>query len=208
MDLDVQFDQYTSRKLRFLIDTGADINLTRTGITDTKYLTTVKHPLQITTASRSVMQGGEKEVECLPVMSSFDIDSSEEATYKLPVKFYEADIGVEGILCYEWLAMYDLVVRPFKNCLQKVDDISRAWVVFNGLRTTPVEVCGVSRLDTPFLTRTKPTGPAKKKDRLQGIPKVPKFGRMLDFFSGTGSLRKVFQNMGYEVILMHVGPRP
>ena len=101
MDLDVQFDQYTSRKLRFLIDTGADINLIRTGITDPKYLTTLNHPLQITTASRSVMQGGEKEVECLVVMSGFDVDRKEEATYKLPVKFYKADIGVEGILWYE-----------------------------------------------------------------------------------------------------------
>ena len=32
--------------------------------------------------------------------------------------------GVEGILCYEWLARYDLVVRRFKNCVQKEDDIS------------------------------------------------------------------------------------
>ena len=204
MDLEVHYDQYTARTLRFLIDTGADINLIRTGLTEPRHLTMVKNPLQITTANRAIMPGGEKQVNCTILMKGVDIDTKEEQAYHLPIKFYEADIGVEGILCYNWLATYDLVIRPFKNCLQKVDTRTKACVIFVGLRTTPVEVSSVTRWDTPFVTATKPTRPGKKKDRKDGIPRTPRFRRMMDLFSGTGSVGKVFRDMGYEVITVNV----
>ena len=115
MDLEVHYDQYTARTLRFLIDTGADINLIRTGLTEPRHLTMVKNPLQITTANRAIMPGGEKQVNCTILMKGVDINTKEEQAYRLPIKFYEADIGVEGILCYNWQATYDMVIRPVKN---------------------------------------------------------------------------------------------
>ena len=146
------------------------------------------------------MPGCEKQVNCTILMKGVDIDTKEEQAYHLPIKFYEADIGVEGILCYDWLATYDLVIRPFKTCFQKVDIRTKAWVIFVGLRTTPVEVSSVTRWDTPFVTATKPARPGKKKDRKSGIPRAPRFRLMMDLFSGTGSVGKAFMDIGYEVI--------
>ena len=83
---------------------------------------------------------------------------------------YEAISGMGSILGYKRLAIYDPVMRPLKNCLQTVGDISKTWVGFNRLGTAPVEVCDVSRGVPPFETITMLTRPTKKKGRIQGPP--------------------------------------
>ena len=47
------------------------------------------------------------------------MDTGEERTLLVPTSFYVADIGVDAILSYEWLAAYDFVVNPRRNALLK-----------------------------------------------------------------------------------------
>ena len=200
LTLDVYFDEHTHQGIRFLVDTGADINLLRKGLVDPKFLTPAKYPLEITTVSRSPMEGGSLETYAWVYLSGTDQDTREIKVLKCPAQFYEADIGVEGILCYEWLATFDLTLRPHKNCMQWVDSATKSWVIMPGIRQVPVAVRSVTRIETPCSKTTKPTRPGKREERLKRIPRNPRVRRMLDLYSGTGSVGEVFRKMGYEVI--------
>ena len=71
MDLSVEFlpnvecDPCQTRKLRVLVDTGAEINLIRKGIVGSPYMAAVKRPLRIAAANQATMHGGEHEVHCM-----------------------------------------------------------------------------------------------------------------------------------------------
>ena len=84
--------------------------------------------------------------------------------------------------------------------MQWVDSATKSWVIMPGIRQIPVAVRSVTRIETPCSKTTKPTRPGKREERLKRIPKAPRFRRMLDLYSGTGSVGEVFRKMGYEVI--------
>ena len=122
MDLTILYAPNVSRRIRALIDTGSEVNLIRTGITSPEYRVPVKRPLRIAMASHAIMPGGDMEVSCILTLTGRDHDTKERRDVEMPTSFYEADIGVEAILSYEWLAMYDFMVNPGMHVLMKKSD--------------------------------------------------------------------------------------
>ena len=88
-----------------------------------EYLVTVKRHLKIAMASHAIMPGGDREVSCLLTLSGLEHDTKEARVVQIPTTFYEADIGVEAILSYEWLAMYDFIVNPRMHVLMKKSQV-------------------------------------------------------------------------------------
>ena len=80
LDIILTFAPGITRKIGALIDTGAEVNLLRRGIAFPEYLTPVKHPLRLATASQDPLPGGDREVRCMATMKGREIDSGEERT--------------------------------------------------------------------------------------------------------------------------------
>ena len=90
MDLKVEFAPNALRKIRVLIDTGAEINLIRRGIAYPEYLMPVGRPIRIATANQAPMIGGEKEVHCVITLVAMKVDTGEDRFLEVPREFYEA----------------------------------------------------------------------------------------------------------------------
>ena len=125
----------------------------------------------------------------------------------MPTIFYEADIGFDAILSYEWLAMYDFVVNPNRHALMKKIQQTGDLIVIPGKRVSRLEVASTTRVDTPNVVPTKMTRPEKRVARRTPIPRAPKIRRALDLFSGTGSVAKALQEKGFEVVTVDFNPR-
>lgn len=207
MDMTIVYAPMVTRKIRVLVDTGSEVNLIRRGITAPEFLESVKRPLRIAMASHAIMPGGDKEVGCIISITGVERDTKEERTLEIPTTFYEAEIGVEAILSYEWLAMYDFLVDPGMHALLKKIPYTGDIVWFPGNHIHRTEVASVTRVDTPTVMPNKLTRPEKKLERKTVHPKEAKKRRMLDLFSGTGSVGDAFRKLGYEVWSVDVDPR-
>ena len=155
LDVFIEFAPLNTRKISVLVDTGAQVNLIRRGITFPQFLIPVKRPLKIAMASQAIMAGGEREVYCLLTLMGKEIDVGEDRTLEVPTIFYEADIGVDAILSYEWLAMYDFVVNPNRHALMKKIQQTGDLIVIPGKRVSRLEVASTTRVDTPNVVPTK-----------------------------------------------------
>jgi len=183
-----------------LFGTGAEINLIRKGIVGSPYLAAVKRPLRIAAANQATMHGGEHEVHSTITLTGMGVDTGEERTLLVTTSFYVADIGVDAILSYEWLATYDFVVNPRRNALlKKIPDTSDV-VAIHGKHVVKTEVASATRVDTPMVMPLPTSRPEKRTARQTPLLKMPKIYRMLDLFSGTGSVGNVFRSMGYQVV--------
>ena len=65
-------------------------------------LTPVGRPLRITTASNDLLTGGDRELACHVVLDGIEHDSRATRRVRVPTTFYEAEIGPEAIVSYEW----------------------------------------------------------------------------------------------------------
>ena len=207
MDLTILYAPNVSRRIRALIDTGSEVNLIRTGITSPEYRVPVKRPLRIAIASHAIMPGGDMEVSCILTLTGRDHDTKERRDVEIPTTFYEADIGVEAILSYEWLAMYDFMVNPGMHVLMKKIGGSGDILCFPGVHVHRAEVASTTRVDTPKIMPSKVGRVEKKAIRKGLIPRPPKIRRMLDLFAGTGSVGEAFKKLGYTIFSVDIDPR-
>ena len=98
--------------MRVLVDTGAQINLVRPGITP---LSLAKHPLSLQTVDGSAMGGGDKKTRLemeIPILGK-------EADLRFKDTFYCADMDpkFDIILSYTSLRNHKLGVLPRRNAL-------------------------------------------------------------------------------------------
>ena len=97
-----------SRKLKALIDTGAQINVIRRGLFPEDALQQAKRPLMLTLADGQAFWGGDKEIAAVLVLGK-DVDN-EVKPWKTKAQFYEGEIRADMILGYPWLAQNGLYV--------------------------------------------------------------------------------------------------
>ena len=195
------------RKITVLIDTGSEVNLIRPGIVEPEHLQVRNRPVTIATASRGILQGGDKEVICLLEIMGVERDTKLEKTLEIPTRFIEAGISVDAILSYEWLSTFDFMVNPgMHGLIKRVPDTGDI-LFFPAIRMLRREVANVVRVDTPTLQPARPSRPEKKAARKPSVPRPLKKKRMLDLFSGTGSVGEAFKAMGFEVFSVDIDPR-
>ena len=207
LDVHITYSSDVKGKIRILIDTGSEVNLIRRGVTLPQFLLPVKRPLKIAMASHAIMPGGDRELHCTLTMHGIEHDTREPRILELPTTFYEADIGVEAILSYEWLAMYDFIVNPGMQMLMKKIPNTGDIVCITGNHLHRAEVAGITRIDTPSVIPSKTPRPERREARKTPTPRPPRKRRMLDLFSGTGSVGATFTKLGYDVFSVDIDPK-
>ena len=252
--------------IRALIDTGAEVNIIKKGTIPPHYMQRDNHPLTLKGADDSQLTGGNLCLKATGMIEGKDIDSKEPIEIHCPLHMYEANITVQAILSYKWLADQNFMVHPRRHGLFFQDESIEAFVpgitVDHARPPTRLDKVVAVRLDTvpmgiqpqeissgkngeenlhkkqvetngeesnPGLeteeeeVREKvPMSPENAKIRMQdrfwksGVeerfqPQFNEWGeekpRMLDLFSGTGSIAKAFRARGYQVITLDNLPK-
>ena len=102
---------------KFLVDTGAQVNLIRKGLIPEEFLEVAERPLRLRTVSGQQFEGGERQV-----LLDLGFQTTIEAEYTrqedwFDANFFEADIKIDGILSFPWLVNKWLGVIPHLKAL-------------------------------------------------------------------------------------------
>ena len=104
-----------NKKIKALIDTGAQINVIRRGLFPEQVLQDAKRPLMLTLADGQAFWGGDKEIVAVLVLGK-EVDN-EVKPWKTKANFYEGEIRADAILGFPWLAQNGLDVFTREGCL-------------------------------------------------------------------------------------------
>ena len=118
VDLHLRLKDGSTKILRALIDTGAEISLIRKGLLSAHYYRPSAHPKRFVAANQAVLEGGWVEIECKAVLKGHDIDTGLEGEVECPTIFYDANISVDAILSYDWMAKNLVDVRCVRHGLE------------------------------------------------------------------------------------------
>ena len=119
LHLPVSAPDGTTKTLRVLVDTGAQINLVRDGLFSMK---DVRKRLQFASADGSAMRGGDKvqtlSLDLHPPKAQEELPPSDQTgSFLLKDRFWNADIRADIILSYPSLLKHNLGVLPHRGCL-------------------------------------------------------------------------------------------
>ena len=103
------------KKVRALIDTGAQINVIRRGLFPEESLQQAKKPLMLTLADGQAFGGGDKEIAATLYMGRQRNACIEP--WKAKAQFYVGEVKADAILGYPWLAQNGLDVLTREGCL-------------------------------------------------------------------------------------------
>ena len=131
-----------TRKLRVLVDTGAQVNLIREGLVPYVCTQLAIKPVRLMAANQLPLPGGGR---CTTVDLSFvqviDRNILPEK-FVCPAEFYEAQIDVDAILSYPWLREHKIGVYPHLCALTKMKP--RHTLLYGSIRDWEVQGDAVS----------------------------------------------------------------
>jgi hypothetical protein len=113
----VQFLNGEEKEIKILVDTGAEANLVKKGLIPEHLFYPAKDPVKFETGSGQSPAGGSKctIVKLLLRLEKNDNVEPEEVGYN--AEFYDAEIKVDAILSYPWLAKAKLGIFPHHHAL-------------------------------------------------------------------------------------------
>ena len=114
--------------VKVLIDTGADVNLVRVGLLPPENLRDMTRPLTLTAANAGRMAGGDKCTQGLLHLRGVEVDTGRDQGLKCPIHLVEADITVDAILSYGWLAQHNFLVNPRRHGICHQDTQGMIWI--------------------------------------------------------------------------------
>ena len=119
MTIPIQLPNKSIYELEFLVDTGSDVNLIRKGLLPSECWERPENVVTLFTANDRVMAGGDKICKAQMEFWAIPVGKEEKGgkTLKMMGEFYEGDIQVDGIICYEWLFDNDVNLFPRRGCL-------------------------------------------------------------------------------------------
>ena len=103
--------------IEVLVDTGAQINLIKKGIIPNYAFRPAKKPFTLMAANGGLLPGGQQEVKLDLTFMKVSGDTTEPQEWRTTASFYEADIPMDAILGYPWLARMDLGVFTHPSAL-------------------------------------------------------------------------------------------
>ena len=118
----------TEVPVQALIDTGAEVNLVRKGLVFANYFQPSLRPKRFVTADQAVMEGGAREVPCEFLLHGADMDTGLTTQVVCHTRFYDANIGVDAILSYEWLRQADIEIRCRRHGLHVNHAQGPVWI--------------------------------------------------------------------------------
>ena len=110
-----------TKKLRVLVDTGATINIIKTGIWPSHHIVRAYQPKMLTNANGGHLSGGSSGT-VLSLETPMVGWKGKSFLKTLKGFFYEADIACDAIISYDFLANHRLGVVPHKHALVLWDD--------------------------------------------------------------------------------------
>jgi len=119
-----------------LIDTGAEVNIVREGLLHASNFQPARRPLKLITASNHRLPGGMHEATVNLVFQGADTSSKEKVRVTAPTVLYEAQVGEDMILSYQWLGERGIEINPRMHGMWATVGQRRVWLA--GSRTTPL----------------------------------------------------------------------
>ena len=119
LELEAFLENGTTRKIKALVDTGAQANLVRQGLVPSHLTRTAKQPLQLIAANGQVISGGQKEAKLTFKFATTASEVPQPQVDEISAWFHIADIGVDAILLYPWLQQTQFGVFAHLNSLVK-----------------------------------------------------------------------------------------
>ena len=104
-------------KVRALVDTGAQANLINNSLIPRSCLVWAKEQLHLVAANGLSIPGGSYEVHSQTTFQQITKAGKLVGVQDLEVSFHVAQLGLDAILSYPWLATNGLVVSPQENSL-------------------------------------------------------------------------------------------
>ena len=121
VELDVELPDGRLQRAKALIDTGAEVDLVRSGFVPRHLFFPAAVPMVFIMANgSSKLGGGSQTVELCFRFSQESVGSSEPEPFVTRHTFYEADIHVDLILGHPWMAQECVGVFPHLGCLARV----------------------------------------------------------------------------------------
>ena len=117
--LDVTLEDGSTRKMKVLIDTGAQVNLVKTGLVPMRE---ARRPVSFETADGSPMNGGEELTRLQLRLYNRDGLADADRMMDLTDDFFNADIQYDLILSYPTLSEHRMGVLPHRNALIHEDE--------------------------------------------------------------------------------------
>ena len=114
--------------VKVLVDTGAEVNLVRRGLLPTENLRNMVRPLTLTAANAGHLAGGDKCTHGLLHLRGMIVDTGRPQGLKCPIQLIEADITVDLILSYGWLAQHNFLVNPRRHGICHQDHQGMVWI--------------------------------------------------------------------------------
>ena len=117
----VESDKGEKKKLRVLVDTGAEVNLIRTNLFSEENFELAAKPITLVTVSGDRLGGGQMWGKFTIALSPLEEkDVHVEGGHSTPIMsgmFYEADIAWDAIVGYPLLSSSRVGIFPHLNCL-------------------------------------------------------------------------------------------
>ena len=119
LDIDASLPNGGLIGLKFLVDTGAQVNLIKEKLVPFQFFKRAETPLKLITANNSILEGGSLVVD-LGLNFVVEEDGFLQPN---PVffsgEFYGANIEVDAILSYPWMRENGIGVFPHRDALAK-----------------------------------------------------------------------------------------
>jgi hypothetical protein len=100
-----------------LVDTGAEANLIRQGFVSDHLMHSAENPLKFETVNGQVLSGGTRCTKVRMKLLGEENNGTPPECFEYEVEFYEANIKVDAILSFPWLAQAKLGVFPHHRAL-------------------------------------------------------------------------------------------
>ena len=104
------------------MDTGAEVNIIRRGVIPENFLQKDSHPLTLRGANETKLKGGNLCIRGVCTMEGKAVVGQQPVKIQCALHMYEADISVQAILSYKWLADQNFIVHPRRHGLYFQDE--------------------------------------------------------------------------------------
>ena len=137
-----------------LIDTGSEVNLMRKSLLPQSCFQLASAPGRFRAANQTLLPGGLLEAKVILRVRATNIENDKVSLLEIPITCYDADIGVDLIVSYEWLAKAGFDIVPREHGVMVLLNQKSFWI--DGLRNPPPvqSISSVNVLQNEAITDT------------------------------------------------------
>lgn len=177
-----------------LIDTGSEVNLFRKGLIPHEYTHQAEAPIKLMAANHQCLDGGKSAIRVLMDLQGVGVENHEKEVLTSSTLLYEAALGEDVILSYNWLARRKLDIYPHHHALR--GKVNGVWYHIPAIKesTEPVPLDGRETVYAHAISA-------------MAQPSLFERPRALELFCGTKSVAKVLEKWGFEVVTFDCDPK-